>query len=137
MYFYDIDEDLINTAIYTKGANGQIVAFKKLCSKIIINKKISEASSYYTKERIEEIHKKGKLTPSDMIREWESLDLCAPSDINRCKYFEHDCHECLTEYAYKKGEYNKMEYKVTNGISNSEEIIKTDNKEVVRKLIKK
>ena len=79
-----------------------------------------------SQEKKDEIHSRGKLTPEDKVKEWESFDLCAPgSAIDgtkkiRCSYFNYDCHECLLNYAYKNDEYVAIDFKLTNGINNSE-----------------
>lgn len=80
-----------------------------------------EKKKKMTQEKIDEIHAKGKLTPDDMIKEWESLDLCAPGDAigsaaHRCHQFNYNCHECLTDYAYEKEEYEPIEFKVCNAL---------------------
>lgn len=66
-----------------------------------------------TEEQIEEIHKKGKITPEEMVKEWERLDLCAPGDEIgsaswRCEKFYHCCHDCLIDYANQKDEYTSI-----------------------------
>ncbi len=65
-----------------------------------------------TKEQIEDIHARGKITPKEKIREWEGLDLCAPGDAIgsaawRCHKFRN-CHDCLVDYANTKDEYTSF-----------------------------
>ncbi len=62
-----------------------------------------------TKEEIDDIHNRGKITPEEMVREWEGMGLCAPSDNNRnaswrCKKF-NNCRDCLVDYANEDDEY--------------------------------
>lgn len=66
-----------------------------------------------TIKQIEQIHSKGMLTPAEKVKEWESLDLCAPGDAigsaaHRCKKFHHNCHDCLIDYANQKDEYESI-----------------------------
>ena len=65
-----------------------------------------------TEEEVKEIHSHGKLTPKEIVREWESMDLCAPGDFAssaawRCKKFKN-CHECLLDYANKTREHTSI-----------------------------
>lgn len=62
-----------------------------------------------SKEQIEDIHSRGKITPKEKVEEWESMDLCAPgSTVNspswRCKKFRN-CHDCLVDHANRFDEY--------------------------------
>ena len=72
-----------------------------------------------THEQIEDIHLRGKITPAEMVKEWESLDLCAPGDAIgsaawRCKKFRHCCHDCLVDYANENDEYESFFKKTSN-----------------------
>lgn len=79
-----------------------------------------------TAEQIEDIHSRGKITPAEMAKEWESVDLCAPGDAIgsaawRCRKFKHCCHDCLVDYANEHDEYPSMfeimkevHYKINN-----------------------
>ena len=63
-----------------------------------------------TKEQINDIHARGKITPKEKVKEWEGLDLCAPGDAIgsaswRCHKFDHNCHDCLVDYANEHDEY--------------------------------
>lgn len=63
-----------------------------------------------TKEQIDDIHARGKITPAEMVKEWEDMDLCAPGDAIgsaawRCKKFHHNCHDCLVDYANERDEH--------------------------------
>ena len=76
-----------------------------------------------TQEQIDDIHARGKLTPVEKVKEWESLDLCAPGDAIgsagwRCKKFHHNCHECLIDYANQNEEHDSIfsDLKIVNGI---------------------
>ena len=65
-----------------------------------------------TKEQIDDIHARGKITPAEMVKEWEGIDLCAPGDAIgsaawRCKKF-HNCHDCLIDYANEHDEYTSF-----------------------------
>ena len=56
--------------------------------------------------QVEEIHSNGLLTPAEKVKEWESMNICAPGDhsgkaSSRCKTFHDDCHTCLVNYAYE------------------------------------
>ena len=62
-----------------------------------------------TAEEIKDIHSRGKITPAEMVEEWEAHGLCAPGDGMggaswRCKKFRHNCHDCLVDYANEIGE---------------------------------
>ena len=66
-----------------------------------------------TDKKIKDIHLRGKITPAEMVKEWESIDLCAPgneirSATWRCKKFRHCCHDCLVDYVNKYDEYTSM-----------------------------
>lgn len=65
-----------------------------------------------TKEQIDDIHSRGKITPIEKVKEWEGLDLCAPGDAIgsaawRCKKFKN-CHDCLVDYANEHDEYTSF-----------------------------
>lgn len=66
-----------------------------------------------TKEQIDDIHKRGKITPAEVVKEWEAMDLCAPGDAIgsaawRCKKFNHNCHDCLVDYANERDEHTSF-----------------------------
>lgn len=66
-----------------------------------------------TDEQIKDIHDRGKITPEEMVREWEEMDLCAPGDAIgsatwRCKKFHYNCHDCLVDYANAHDEYTSF-----------------------------
>lgn len=63
-----MDEESNNCDNYTKEYNQKEVVVHTLAIKKL------------TKEQIDEIHSRGKITPEEMVKEWESLDLCAPGD---------------------------------------------------------
>ena len=107
MYLDNIEDDLIDLVIYTKGEKGQIVALKGLCEYLIVKKKVHDFYNSITQKQIDEIHAKGKLTPLEALQLWEFHDLCVESrksilSKNRCEYFNENCHECLMETALHK-----------------------------------
>ena len=75
-----------------------------------------------SEEEIKAIHQKGKLTPLEIVENWESFDICAPGDAIgsvavRCSYF-NNCHECLMQYAFSQSEeYEPIDFKLCNSIS--------------------
>ena len=111
LYLDDIDEKIINLAIYTRGKDGEVVAFKELCDRIIINQRTKEFYDKLDYNKIKEIHNKGKMTPYDKIEELEKYRVCPLEDEtinnNRCSFFDN-CHECLIEYVSHNMEYDKM-----------------------------
>lgn len=128
MYLDNIENDVIDLAIYTKGSKGQIVALKGLCEHIIVKKKVNDFYNSITQEQIEEIHDKGKLTPLEVVKLWESNDLCIEGNKtilskNRCKYFNQNCHECLMETASHKLEHDNIDFKVINVTNDEQESI--------------
>ena len=125
MYLDDINDEVIDLAIYARGSKGQIVALKGLCEHIIVKKKVSDFYASITQEQIDEIHAKGKLTPLEVVQLWESHDLCVEgnktiSSKNRCKYFIQDCHECLMETASHKLEHDNIDFKIVNSITDEQ-----------------
>lgn len=117
MYLDSIDEAVIDLAIYAKGSKGQIIALKGLCEHIIIKRKVNDFYSSITKEQIDKIHAKGKLTPLEAVQSWESHNLCIEGNKaifskDRCKYFNQNCHECLMEIASHKLEHDNVDFKV-------------------------
>lgn len=117
-YLKSIDEKLIQSAIYTTGAKGQIIAFKGMCEYIIVKQKTKEFYESYDQEKIDNIHANGKITPSEKVKEYLKMGLCAPGDAigsagYRCKFFS-DCHECLLEYLSHNEEYNRIDFKIVN-----------------------
>ena len=119
MYLDDIEDDVINLAIYTRGNKGQVVALKGLCEHIIVKKKINDFYSSITQEKIDKIHAKGKLTPLEAVQMWESFDLCVEGSKSvfsksRCQYFAYKCHECLMESASHKLEHDPIEFELVN-----------------------
>ena len=118
-YLIDINEGLIDLSIIKKLNNGKIIASKVLCNHIITKLRIDNVYLNLTKEEIEDIHAKKKITPLEKVKEWEAYDICAPGDNvsstkDRCHYFEYNCHDCLVEYASKKSEYDELDLKVIN-----------------------
>lgn len=87
MYLDNIEDDVIDLAIYTRGSKGHIVALKGLCEYIIVKKKVND---FYNSMSQEQISK------------------------NRCKYFSQNCHECLMETASHKLEHDNIDFKVVN-----------------------
>ncbi len=104
MYFDNIDEELINLAIYTRGSKGQVVALKGLCEQVIIKMQIQKFYAAHTKEFIDEIHSRGELTPFEIVQLYEENDWCCLEEDEkgekwRCNFFSNDCHKCLLESA--------------------------------------
>ena len=129
MYLNEVDNDLIDLAIYTKGSKGQIVALKGLCERIIVKKKVNEFYSSITQEQINKIHSKGKLTPLEAVQLWESFDLCIEGSKtvfskDRCKYFSYNCHECLMETASHQLEHEEINFVLDNSINRKTEYTK-------------
>ena len=63
-----------------------------------------------TKEQINNIHERGKITPEEMVEEWEDFGLCAPGDSGfneRCHNFAN-CHDCLVDYSNQADEYESL-----------------------------
>lgn len=134
MYLDNIEDDVINLAIYTRGNKGQVVALKGLCEHIIVKKKVNDFYSSISQEQIDEIHSKGKLTPLEIVQLWEAHDLCIEGNEtipskNRCRYFNQDCHECLKETASHKLEHDNIDFEVANSIaSESAPVLKKTRK---------
>ena len=130
MYLDNIEDSVIDLAIYTRGSKGQIVALKGLCEHIIVKKKVNDFYNSITQEQIDEIHSKGKLTPLEAVQLWESYDLCIEGNKtlfskNRCTYFNQNCHECLMETASHKLEHDNIDFKVVNsGLDEQKYLIK-------------
>lgn len=125
MYLDDIENDVIDLAIYTKGSKGQIVALKGLCEYIIVKKKVNDFYNSITQEQIDEIHSKGKLTPLEAVQLWEYYDLCVEGNKgilskNRCEYFNLNCHDCLMETASHKLEHDNIDFKLVNSITDEQ-----------------
>lgn len=72
-----------------------------------------------TKEEIDDIHLRGKITAAEMVEECEWAHLCISEAIElgssskRCKEFQHNCHECLVDFVKDSKEYYSI-YEVTN-----------------------
>mgnify|MGYP004458075897 FL=1 len=129
MYLDDINDEVIDLAIYARGSKGQIVALKGLCEHIIVKKKVNDFYCSITQEQIDEIHSKGKLTPLEIVELWESYDLCVEGNKttfsnNRCQYFNQNCHECLMETASHELEHDNIDFSTVNPTSQSPALIK-------------
>lgn len=125
MYLDDIEDDVIDLAIYTRGSKGQVIALKGLCNHIIVKKKVNDFYASITQKQIDEIHAKVKLTPLEVVQLWESNDLCIEgnktiSSKNRCKYFNQNCHECLMETASYKLEHDNIDFKAVNSMDDKQ-----------------
>ena len=108
----DINKEILDLCIIKKTKRGTIISLKGLCDHVIKKYKLGKE---LTQSQIDKIHSKGKITPAEKVKEWESIGLCAPGDAigsaaNRCRAFSN-CHECLVEYASYREEYDKMELK--------------------------
>lgn len=111
----DINRELLELCKMKTTKKGTIIALKALCDHTIKKYKIGKE---LTQSQIDEIHSRGKITPSEKVKEWESFGLCAPGDAigsaaNRCHSFSN-CHECLVEYATSNEEYDKIDFKPIN-----------------------
>ena len=116
IYLNKVDKFLIELAIHKRGKQGQIIASKYLCERIIVRQKTKEFYASYDQEKIDEIHARGKITPLEKVEEYESHDLCAPGDAigsskDRCRFFKN-CHECLLEYLSHNEEYDRINLKL-------------------------
>lgn len=134
MYLDNIEDDVIDLAIYTRGSKGQIVALKGLCEHIILKKQVNNFYNSITQEQIDEIHAKGKLTPLEIVQLWESYDLCVEGNKtvlskNRCKYFNQNCHECLMETASHKLEHDNIDFKVNLTTGEQNPVLKKTRKQ--------
>lgn len=121
----EINEYLIEETIYTISKRGAIVAFKGLCdsliTKIITRRELKSNIRELSEEEINNIHSKGKLTPLEIVKKWESFDICAPGDAIgsvafRCSYF-NNCHDCLMHYAFNQLEHEPIDLVLCNSIS--------------------
>lgn len=134
MYLDNIEDDVIDLAIYTRGSKGQIVVLKGLCEHIILKKQVNNFYNSITQEQIDEIHAKGKLTPLEIVQLWESYDLCVEGNKtvlskNRCKYFNQNCHECLMETASHKLEHDNIDFKVNLTTDEQNPVLKKTRKQ--------
>lgn len=83
---------------------GSYILKKKDAENPSKNKKVTQPGiQSLSREQIDEIHARGKITPEEKVKEWESMELCAPGDAIgsaswRCLKF-NSCHECLVAYA--------------------------------------
>ena len=128
MYLDNVDNDIIDLAILTRGSKGQIVALRGLCEHIVVKKKVNNFYNSITQEKIDEIHARGKLTPLEAVELWEANDLCIEGNKNllsknRCDFFEHTCHECLTEQASHELEHEKLDLKIVNEQSHIKKLV--------------
>ena len=114
MYLDNVDDELIDLAIYTHGSRGQIVALKGLCERIIIKVKNFNFYQSITEEQVESIHSKGKLTPSEFAQLCIDNNLCIINDKSltqeeRCNFFDRNCQECLLENATHSLEHEMID----------------------------
>ena len=108
--------ELIDLAILTHGSKGQVIALKGLVQKIILESRVKKFLKGISKEKTDEIHSRGNLTPQEKYNEWQGFDLCAPGDAigsaaPRCHTF-NNCDECLMEYATHYEEYPPLDFKL-------------------------
>lgn len=114
MYLDDVENELIDLAIYTRGNKGQIVALKGLCERIIIKVKNFNFYQSITEEQVEEIHSKGKLTPSEFAQLCIDNNTCIINDKpltqeERCNFFDSNCQKCLLENASHSLEHEMID----------------------------
>ena len=93
MYLDDIENDIIDLAIYTRGSKGQIVALKGLCEHLWESYDLCSESNKTI------------------------LSKC------RCGYFNQNCHECLMEEASHKLEYDNIDFNVVNSITDEQGLV--------------
>ena len=113
------DESLLKLCIMKKTKKGTIISMKKLCDYTIekcADNRLKKAVKELTKEKIDDIHSRGRITMFEQVAEWESFDLCAPGDAMgsgapRCHTF-NNCHDCLLDFASSHIEYDKMDFKL-------------------------
>ena len=113
------DESLLKLCIMKETKKGTIISMKKLCDHTIekcADNRLKKAVKELTKEKIDDIHSRGKITMFEKVAEWESFDLCAPGDAigsaaMRCHTFD-DCHDCLLNFASSNIEHDKMDFKL-------------------------
>ena len=99
----NVDNELLRLCTFKITHKGNILALKQLCDETIKKSKIYKTLSF---EEVDEIHKRGNITFSEKVLEWEKYNICAPASKIRCNEFKN-CHDCLTEYAADKNEYQK------------------------------
>ena len=62
-----------------------------------------------TSEQIDEIHKKGNLTPAEFVAQCESIGHCflvlLDIDLLRCGHFQ-SCHDCIVDWAKNNEDLN-------------------------------
>jgi len=108
----DINTYLLDLCILRKTKKGTIISPKVICDYTIGRYK---SGKELTQSQVDEIHKRGKITAFEKVKEWEEFGLCVPGDAigsaaSRCQTFS-SCHNCLTDYASKQKEYDKLELK--------------------------
>lgn len=113
--FDNISDDLLRLCVLKTTKKGTIITLKALCDHTI---KTYKMNRQLTQEEIDEIHSKGKITPSEKVEEWESFGLCAPGNAigsakDRCSVFAN-CHDCLVEFASSYKEFDKTELQLVN-----------------------
>ena len=111
MFFENVEDSLIDLAIYTRGKKGQVVAIKDLCKQIIIKNQMIDAYAKMDNDKLEEIHKRGKFANVDMVDYCRALDICAPAgqgiiERSHCDFFNCDCYLCLAEHFSRSEEYD-------------------------------
>jgi len=95
---------VVDRCIEAKLKSGKVIARKWICDWFIT---MNRPKRNYSFKEIEDIHKRGKLTPWEAVDEWESYGLCVPCNTGRCHVF-NTCHDCLKEYASNKYEYESI-----------------------------
>lgn len=82
-----------------------------------------------SQNKIDEIHKRGNLTPEEKYKEWVSHGLCAPGDgmggaTWRCLKYGN-CTDCLIAYAMEREEWPSIEFVYRDLIKEDKEIMKS------------
>lgn len=68
-----------------------------------------EKEKKLTIEEINDIHRRGYVTSSEILYEWETLGLCAPCNSkgpknNKCNEYDN-CHDCLVDFSNQQDEW--------------------------------
>lgn len=103
----DADDELLKMCTLKTTKKGNIIALKLLCDNAIKRGRIDKVLPDF---EINDIHERGNITFSEKVSEWEKNGVCAPASTLRCDKFKN-CHECMTEYASIKNEYQKSKVK--------------------------
>lgn len=137
MVINPLNINLVDKRNRFKNSDDDYIIELALLSRKIVKEYLEEIKNRtLTKKEIEDIHKRDFVTVDESVKEWESLNLCAPGDAiggakDRCNIFKNNCHDCLVDYANLKKEHVS--------ILNNLKLIKPYNeeKELIKRKIKK